>query len=302
MSDSLLNIIIAALTGGLSGAMASLLAPWANWGIEKRRLRDCLKISQSSNKHAKSGHLDHRLARLRQTLIVKAETTMIVQPRQTTLDDPTLGQDRKAFALALDHLQDPSPEGLDSIRELPSIALIGKDLLQAGKALRELAQDPFGGLRLMEIGGMDHHGQQTTDRVDDDMTLASLDHLAPIETAFSAQFGRLHALAVDNSGTGCGVSAGVEAHALAGMTQDLVEGTISGPGAKVVVGALPGYLEVVGDHAPLTACFDEIQQHIDDHTEVVFSFSFDIEQGFDSFPLGVSQVGAVAWHRSGSLS
>ena len=39
MGDTLLTIIIAALAGGLSGAVASLLAPWANWGVETRRQR-----------------------------------------------------------------------------------------------------------------------------------------------------------------------------------------------------------------------------------------------------------------------
>ena len=131
--------------------------------------------------------------------------------------------------------------------------------------------------------------------------LPSFDHLAAIKTAQSAQFGRFHALAVDNSGTRSGGFAGVDADGLTSLAQDLVQGAVTGPCSKVVVEALPGYVKVVGDHAPLTACFDEVQQGVDDHTEVVFSFSLDIEQGFDSFPLGVSQVGAVERHRSGSL-
>ncbi len=77
----------------------------------KVELRDCLKISQSSNQDTKRSNLDHRLARLRQALIVEAETTMIVQPGQTTLDNPALGQDRKTLSLSLDYLQDPSPQG-----------------------------------------------------------------------------------------------------------------------------------------------------------------------------------------------
>ena len=33
------SIIIPAITGIITGAIASLFAPWANWGIEKKRLR-----------------------------------------------------------------------------------------------------------------------------------------------------------------------------------------------------------------------------------------------------------------------
>ncbi len=38
MSDTL-TALIAAVVGLLSGAVGSLLAPWANWGVEKRRKR-----------------------------------------------------------------------------------------------------------------------------------------------------------------------------------------------------------------------------------------------------------------------
>jgi hypothetical protein len=33
------TIVLAFLSGGVSGAIASLLAPWSQWGVEKRRLR-----------------------------------------------------------------------------------------------------------------------------------------------------------------------------------------------------------------------------------------------------------------------
>ncbi len=154
----------------------------------------------------------------------------------------------------------------------------------------------------MLVGGMDHHGQKTTEGIDDDMALASFDHLAAIKTTLSAQFGRFHALTVDNGGTRRGFFADVDADCFTRMAQDLVQGAVSGPCSKVVIETLPGYVKIVGYHAPLTSCFDEIQDGVDDHSEGVFSFSFDIEQGFDRFPLGVSQVGAVERHWSGSLS
>lgn len=38
--DSTVKVaVIGALAGLISGALASLIAPWINWGIEKRRLR-----------------------------------------------------------------------------------------------------------------------------------------------------------------------------------------------------------------------------------------------------------------------
>ena len=37
--EEFLKIAIPALTGLLAGAIGSLIAPWVNWGIEKRKLR-----------------------------------------------------------------------------------------------------------------------------------------------------------------------------------------------------------------------------------------------------------------------
>ena len=39
MSDTIFVAIIGGIAGLIAGAISSLLAPWANWGVEKRRLR-----------------------------------------------------------------------------------------------------------------------------------------------------------------------------------------------------------------------------------------------------------------------
>lgn len=38
MSDTLLAAIVGAVAGIITGSIGSLFAPWANWGVEKRRL------------------------------------------------------------------------------------------------------------------------------------------------------------------------------------------------------------------------------------------------------------------------
>jgi hypothetical protein len=38
------DIVIPAITGLASGAIGSLLAPWANWGVEKKRLQQRARI------------------------------------------------------------------------------------------------------------------------------------------------------------------------------------------------------------------------------------------------------------------
>lgn len=46
MSDTTLTALIAGAVGLLSGAIGSLIAPWVNWGIERRR-----KLFESRSEH-----------------------------------------------------------------------------------------------------------------------------------------------------------------------------------------------------------------------------------------------------------
>ena len=39
MEASTINVIIAGIIGLFTGAIGSLVAPWANWGIEKKRIK-----------------------------------------------------------------------------------------------------------------------------------------------------------------------------------------------------------------------------------------------------------------------
>jgi hypothetical protein len=39
MDPSIISAIIGGVTGLIAGTIASLFAPWINWGIEKRKLR-----------------------------------------------------------------------------------------------------------------------------------------------------------------------------------------------------------------------------------------------------------------------
>lgn len=39
MSDQVLAALVGGVAGLITGAVSSLVAPWVNWGVEKRRLR-----------------------------------------------------------------------------------------------------------------------------------------------------------------------------------------------------------------------------------------------------------------------
>jgi hypothetical protein len=79
------------------------------------------------------------------------------------------------------------------------IAAVGEDMTQPGKAETKGLDDLGSAVPILDIGGMDQHEEQETQRVGDDVTLAALDLLACIITGNSAAFGRLEALAVDDA-------------------------------------------------------------------------------------------------------
>lgn len=58
MASEIAVAVISGGTGLVTGAIASLIAPWANWGIEKRRLTRERRIVRIAEWRAGVGDLD----------------------------------------------------------------------------------------------------------------------------------------------------------------------------------------------------------------------------------------------------
>ena len=75
------------------------------------------------------------------------------------------------------------------------------------------------------------------------------------------------------------------------VRKNFLDDTLVLPLAEVVIHTLPRS-KILGNHAPLTACFEKIQNRIHDVSERMFSFSFlRIDDFFNNLPLFISKVG-----------
>ena len=128
------------------------------------------------------GQIDHGLAALGERFVVLAQAAVSSEPREGSLDDPTLGQNHEPrhVVAALDDLQNPPAQFPRPFDQLARIAAIGPDQLQPAETALEQGQHEFGPVAILDVGGMHHHGQQQTQRVYDDMTLAPVDLLAGV--------------------------------------------------------------------------------------------------------------------------
>ena len=128
------------------------------------------------------GQVDHGFAAFRERFVVLAQTAITTEPSKGSLDDPTLGQNLKAghIVAAFDDLQNPGAQFLGPLDQVPGVSPIGPDQLEPGELPDQFGQHQFGPVAILDVGGVDDHGQDQAQGVYDDVPLASLDLLAGV--------------------------------------------------------------------------------------------------------------------------
>ena len=116
-------------------------------------------------------------------LEVPGEATATADPGEDAFHDPAFGQDLEALCGIgpFYDLQFPTSRAGDNEGHLlAAIAAIGKDTLDEGEHATCPAQHLEGAIAVLDVGGMDGDAQQQTQRVDEDVPLATLDLLARV--------------------------------------------------------------------------------------------------------------------------
>src|SRR5579884_1623072 len=149
-------------------------------------------------------HIYHRLAHTRVPLLVLAQPAITHEPTERPLHHPTPGQHRETYCplhptYYLQHpaIKDPDTPG----RLLASIASIRPNLLQTWKAFPGLVQHRFATILILDVGRMDHAGDNHAQDIDQHMPLAAVDFLTAIVAPFAAALRSFDRLAVED---GCG--------------------------------------------------------------------------------------------------
>ena len=130
------------------------------------------------------------------------------------------------------------------------------------------------------------------------MPLSAFDVFACVIPANAGHRSGLDALAIETSSGRMLVASGLSADLRSQGVVQALPGSIVTPEAKVVVNALP-VREFLGQHAPLNATDDYIEDGIDDLAHIKFAWSASGfgrgEQIFDKMPLAVGQVRRIGF-------
>ena len=139
---------------------------------------------QASEHDANHGKTDKSGRGSRISLEVSREAAIMADPRQGSLDDPAFRHDDEAMEfVALDDLQFPGA-GLGNrrgcLRSL--VAGIGEDAVdEREEAAGALIEHEPRTIAILYVSGVDNHVQQETERIDEDVPLATRDLLARIK-------------------------------------------------------------------------------------------------------------------------
>jgi hypothetical protein len=177
--------------------------------------------SESMQHKVNMTDVDHRRTRCDTALIVLPVAPIPPMPRVCARNHPAFRQRCEAFCTlwACLHLDaPPGPmRGHPGVQRMGVVLLIRKDRHETREVLgRDVAQQEWGCHALIEPGTGDEHGEQHSQRIDQQMSLAPLDFFATVIPPLGApHLGGLDGLTVDARATGGGLTSRCDTRAFA---------------------------------------------------------------------------------------
>lgn len=234
------------------------------------------------------------------TFIIAAESAITPKPAERSFDHPP---SRKHFECmlvgAFDDFNRATPEFLDVIDQSPSVTAIGPDVFDAAWCglSKERSQQLPGPVAVLNVRGQNHHTEDQTDGIDQDMPLASVDLLAGIVASLVANFGTFDGLTVDDPRAGVTFAPFDQTHLFPQMVVNSRPQTIVLPQPEVMVDRGP-WCKVVRQVAPLATGLDYIENGIDQLPQPMLARSASLaglgQAIFNEFPFTVREVRSVS--------
>jgi hypothetical protein len=122
-------------------------------------------------------------------LVVLAQSTEAAKPSEGSFDDPAARQNLEALhvvgALHDLHLDraEVAAQFANPLDELPGVAPVGPDMSQSKERGGESAEHELRAVAILNVSSMNDDGEHQTERVDEEVPLATTDFLARIVTA-----------------------------------------------------------------------------------------------------------------------
>ena len=261
-----------------------------------------LGFAETSEHEANHGEIDHRFAREGMPFVVTTKSAIASQPAEGPLHDPASRQYLEGVKFgALHDFDRAAPPLARALPQRSGIAAIGPDMFDAAASLlaEEGSQQLLGPIPVLNVCRQDHDPENQTDRVDQDVSFASVDFLARIVTPLVAGLGTLDTLAVDDRSAGLRLSSLDPAEMFSQMGVNLVPQAVALPASEVVIDGTPRS-EVFGQVPPLAAGLDQVENRVEQFPERMFAASALLaglgETIIDELPLGVGKIRCVS-HR-----
>src|SRR5512139_1752036 len=148
--------------------------------------------SNTGEHEAKQSQIDHGFGGVGFSFVVATESAVASQPAEGTLYDPASRQHLEGMQVGtFDDLDRATASPPSPVEQPARIATIGPHMLDSMAC--PLAQRPqqelFGRIPILNIGGQDHHRDNQSDGIDQDMALAPVDLFAGVVAALLADFG-----------------------------------------------------------------------------------------------------------------
>ena len=148
-------------------------------------LEAVLKSYKKSVKHnMDAGQLDHSFSGLRQELIVDGQSAKVLQPGESSFDNPSSGKDLEfagAFVRAKHDFDDPAELPEHPVTKGALVSAVGKYLSQARELVLELLDNLRRAFAVMQVGLVHSHGHRNAKCVNHNVLLASLDSFVAVD-------------------------------------------------------------------------------------------------------------------------
>ncbi len=131
------------------------------------------------------GNLNESFTGFSKFFIVFAKSTTTTEPSEGSFHDPTTWQNVKALDIvaAFDDLQYPAARLLHPIDQLSAVAAICPNELQSRKLVPCFFQNLLGTVAVLNVGRVNDHTQQQTNRIDQNMPFPTFYLFARIVTS-----------------------------------------------------------------------------------------------------------------------
>src|SRR5579871_3964915 len=193
----------------------------------------------------------------------------------------------------------PDPED-----QLAGVTAIGPNELNRAIGLKKRCQQALSRIPILDVGAGDHYDQHQAQRVDDQVTLGTVDLLAGIKASDFIAFGALDRLAIEDGRSGLGFAPMGMTELSAKVVVELDPEAAENPVAVVGVKDRPGR-EVLRHVAPLATCANDVENPIEDFAIRMFTRTARLREWLEEviyeIPLFIAQIRGILYLRHSSI-